>query len=313
MPAKGILFVSTLRRVQIISAMGLTKRTRYRWSLRSRTLQLGRRTAVMGVVNVTPDSFSDGGRYSGTDTAVEHALRLIDEGADIVDVGGESTRPGAPALTSDAISAVEEQRRVLPVIAGVLRARPSAVISVDTYRADTARAAVLAGAEILNDVSGGLWDAAMLQTCAELGCGVILMHTRGLPSEWAQQPRLREDEIVPMVLAGLQERLRSAHAAGIARERIVLDPGFGFGKRGAENWALLRGLHPLHSLGYPVLAGLSRKGFLSQEGSREAAAERDDLTHTADTLAIAAGAHMVRVHEVRGAVRSAAVADAVLA
>ena len=221
--------------------MGFAARARYEWQLRSRVLSLGGRTLLMGVVNVTPDSFSDGGAFVSAQQAVDYALRLLDEGADMLDIGGESTRPGAPALTSEAISANEEQGRVLPVIEGVLRARPDAVLSVDTYRAATARRAVAAGAEIVNDVSGGLWDEAMPATCAALQCGVIVMHTRGLPSEWASQPRLRDQDVLPCVSEGLRDRLGAAIGAGVARERIVLDPGFGFGKRGAENWALLRG------------------------------------------------------------------------
>ena len=291
--------------------MSIPARAHYQWRLRSQTLPLGRRTLVMGIVNVTPDSFSDGGGFASTEQAVGQALRLLDEGADLVDIGGESTRPGAPALTSDAISTAEEQRRVLPVITGILRMRPHAVVSVDTYRAATAQRAVEAGAEMVNDVSGGLWDAGMFGVCAELGCGVVVMHTRGLPSEWASQARLQDADVLPTVTANLQQRLDVAMAEGVGRERIVLDPGFGFGKRGAENWALLRHFDELQRLGAPLLAGLSRKGFLSAPDVSEAARERDDLTHAANTIAILAGAHIVRVHDVRGAVRAASVADAV--
>ncbi len=265
----------------------------------------------MGIVNVTPDSFSDGGQHATTDRAVEHALRLLEDGAAIVDIGGESTRPGAAAGTPDAISAEAEQARVLPVIAGVLHARPDAVISVDTYRAGTARAAVLAGAAIVNDVSGGLWDPAMFATCAGLGCGVIVMHTRGLPSEWAAHAPLAPELVVPTVLAGVNVRLQAALNAGIAQDRLALDPGFGFGKRGAENWALLAGLRSFEALGLPLMVGLSRKGFLSVD-PHEDAGGRDDLTHAANVCAILSGAHLMRVHDVRGAVRSAAVADALL-
>ena len=180
--------------------MGFAERARYDWQMRSRVLALGERTCVMGIVNVTPDSFSDGGQYASTDAAVTQALRMLDDGAAIVDVGGESTRPGAPALTHEAISAEEEQQRVLPVIEGVLRARPGAIVSVDTYRASTAHAAVLAGAEIVNDVSGGLWDPAMLATCAELRCGLVVMHTCGLPSEWAMQASLNPEAVMTTVL-----------------------------------------------------------------------------------------------------------------
>ena len=289
--------------------MGFAARRRYDWHLRSRVLPLGERTEVVGVVNVTPDSFSDGGAFPSTAQAVEHALRLLDEGADILDIGGESTRPGAPALTSEAISTEEEQRRVLPVIEGVLRVRPDAVLSVDTYRAATAQRAVEAGAQIVNDVSGGLWDGAMFATCAALRCGFVLMHTRGLPSAWASQERLPLEKLASTVAAGLLERLQAATQAGIARERILLDPGFGFGKRGAENWALLHQFAALRQLDRPLMAGLSRKGFLAPAGSTQPAAQRDDLTHAANAIAIVAGAHAIRVHDVPGAVRCAFVAD----
>jgi dihydropteroate synthase len=295
-----------------MTSMGFAARARYEWKLRSRTLLPGERTLVMGIVNVTPDSFSGGGVFASADRAVDHALRLLDEGADIVDIGGESTRPGAPALTAEAISAEEEQGRVLPVISGILRVRPTAILSVDTYRSATATLAVEAGAEIVNDVSGGLWDVSMLSACAALQCGVIVMHTRGLPSQWAAQARLRNEDVLLSVSSGLRGRLIAATDAGVARERVVLDPGFGFGKLGAENWALLRGFESLTQLDRPLMAGLSRKGFLSVPGVSESAGERDDLTHTADTIAILSGAHLVRVHDVPGAVRAASIADRAL-
>lgn len=294
--------------------MAFQKRTPHRWVLRTRTLTLGGRTQVMGIVNVTPDSFSDGGQHSTTDQAVTHALHLLDDGAGILDIGGESTRPGSTAGTTEALSAAEEQVRVLPVIAGILALRPDAVISVDTYHAATARAAILAGAEIVNDVSGGLWDAAMFRTCANLNCGVVVMHTRGLPSAWASQPPLPHDAVVPLVLAGLFERVHAAVAAGVARDRIVADPGFGFGKRGAENWAMLTRFADFAGLGLPLLAGLSRKGFLTASGaaSKGSLPERDACTHAANVAAVLSGAHLLRVHDVRGAVQSAAIADAIL-
>ena len=151
----------------------------------------------------------------------------------------------------------------------------------------------------------------MFATCAALRCGVIAMHTRGLPSEWAAQPRWPDEDVLPCVSAGLRDRMHAATDAGVARERIVLDPGFGFGKAGTENWALLRDFESLRQLGRPLIVGLSRKGFLSPRGTPETAQERDDLTHTADTIAILAGTHLVRVHDVRGALRSATIADAV--
>jgi dihydropteroate synthase len=280
------------------------------WQLRSRTLSLGTRTLVMGIVNVTPDSFSDGGAFPSERAAIDHALRLLDDGADLLDLGGESTRPGSPAATPAAIASAEEQRRVLPVLAGILQARPDAIVSVDTYRSATARRAIEAGAEIVNDVSGLLWDDEMARTIAELQCGAVLMHTRGLPSEWKDQTPWPAEEVEPQVRAGLEKSLREALAAGIARHRIALDLGFGFGKRGAENWTLLARLDQLAELGCPVMAGLSRKGFLAPSLS---AHERDAQTHAADTIAILRGAHIVRVHDVAGARIAADVADAALA
>ena len=289
--------------------MGFAARTRFDWQLRSRVLRLGECTSVMGIVNVTPDSFSDGGAFASTQAAVDHALRLLDAGADVVDIGGESTRPGSSAGTQDALSAEAERRRVVPVIAAVLRARPSAVVSVDTYRAATARAAVEAGAEIVNDVSGGLWDADMFAACAAMRCGLVVMHTRGLPGAWASQVPLSADEVVPLVMRELRTRVDAAMQAGVAREQMAVDPGFGFGKRGAENWALLADVARLRELAMPMVIGLSRKGFLNASVE---AADRDEETHVADTAAILQGAHVVRVHDVAGAVRAAAAADALL-
>ena len=266
----------------------------------------------MGILNVTPDSFSDGGEWSDVGAATAHGLEMLDEGADIVDVGGESTRPGAVAL-----SPAEEQARVLPVLRGILKVRPDAVLSIDTYHAETARAAVEAGAEIVNDVSGLLWDEAMAGVCAELGCGVVLMHTRGRPQEWRGLPRLAPEEVMPLVLRELAGRAEAAMAAGVAREAIVLDPGFGFGKMMGENWPLLGRFEELQGLGFPLLAGVSRKSFLGralvEAGVRNSAEAVREATSAANAAAILAGAHVIRVHEV-GAVRvAAAVADRVLA
>ena len=258
----------------------------------------------MGILNVTPDSFSDGGRFRGVEDAVEAGLRMFAEGAAIVDVGGESTRPG----DYDKISSQQEVDRVLPVIEGMVRRQPEALLSIDTYRASTARLAVEAGVEIVNDVSGFLWDAAMAETCAALDCGVVVMHTRGRPEEWKALSVLAPTEVVPLVLRELEERVASAVAAGIRPERIVVDPGFGFGKRGEENYPLLARLDALLAPGRPILAGISRKGFLG--GS--VAKERGNASLAALTAAILNGASVVRVHDVRESVEAAAVADAVL-
>src|SRR3954470_22369850 len=205
----------------------------FQWRVGGRQLELGRRTLVMGVVNVTPDSFSDGGKFQQFDSAVAHALRLLEDGADIVDVGGESTRPGKKAP----VSAEEEMARVLPVVESIKRERPLAVVSVDTYKAAVAKAACDAGAEIVNDVSGLQWDPQMADTCAELDCGVVLMHMRGLPETWRSLERL-EDPLT-LVKHDLGLIARQAEDVGIARERIVLDPGLGFGKNFEENYPLL--------------------------------------------------------------------------
>ena len=299
--------------------MPFAARPEFDWRLRTRTLGLGRRTLVMGILNVTPDSFSDGGHFyspgDAPDRAIEHALHMLDEGADILDIGGESTRPGANPLTPE-----EEQARILPVIEALVKQRPEAVLSVDTFHAVTARRAIEAGVEIVNDVSGHQWDPGMAETCASAGCGVVLMHTRGRPQDWRSQQPLDEDEVVPLVLDGLKGRLRAALAGGIARERIVLDPGFGFGKRLDENYPLLARLSELRQLNMPILAGVSRKSFLANAiarklgGPPEGLAPQDRLNATtaANTVAILAGAHVLRVHDVSAAVEAAAIADRIL-
>ena len=208
---------------------------------------------------------------------------------------------------------------MLPVIAAILKARPEAVISIDTYKASTAKVAVEAGAEIVNDVSGFLWDGEMAATCAGLGCGVVLMHTRGRPDEWKSQSRLAADEVLPLVRRELGERLQAALDAGIARKRIVLDPGYGFGKRFDENYALLARQAELRELGQPLLAGVSRKSFLARTlrplygGVDAPMYGRLYPTLAATVAAILAGADLVRVHDVRAGVEAARIADAILA
>jgi len=276
----------------------------------------------MGVVNITPDSFSDGGMYFVPEAAVEHALELLDEGADLIDLGAESTRPGVKAGGTDAaVSVDEEQARLLPVIEGVLKARPDTVLSVDTYKAATARAAFSAGAEIVNDVSGLTWDKQMAATCAKGGVGVVLMHSRGTPEEWKTQPKLEPDAVLELVRTGLRESLSAATSAGISGERIVIDPGYGFGKRFDENFVLLARQAELLELGRPLLVGVSRKSFLSRglaktQGMGETVQElregRENASLAAMTIAILQGASIVRVHAVRAAVEAAQAADAVL-
>ena len=302
----------------------------FQWSLRSRTLELGKRTLLMGIVNVTPDSFSDGGLYLDADRAVKHALRLLDEGADILDIGGESTRPGAkvaaqvsqPATknidTSTAatvtVSAEEELDRVLPVITAIKKLRPEAVLSIDTYKSSVARAAVAAGVEIVNDVSAFRWDRHMAKTAADLKCGVILMHMRGRPEEWSSLPP--PGDIVLTVKRELKDWSEAAVLAGVRRERMALDPGFGFGKSFEQNYPLLARFDDLQSLGLPLLAGTSRKSFLGRTLARDGkdAAVEDRLygTLATQTALILKGAHILRTHDVKAAAEAARVTDAIL-
>lgn len=294
--------------------MAFARRDEFTWRLRTRSLKLGQRTLIMGVLNVTPDSFSDGNLFLGPEKAAEQALRMIDEGADIVDVGGESTRPGK----HEPVSAEEEQRRVLPVIEAVLQARPEALLSIDTYKASMARLAAGAGAEIVNDISALSWDPEMGATCAELACGVVMMHTRGKSAEWRSLPQLAPHEVVPLVKYGLSLSMRTALEAGIDRDRIALDPGYGFGKSFDENYPLLAHQDELESLGQPILAGVSRKSFLGRRlaefygGEDAPVTARGNATIAATVAAILAGAHIVRVHEVRPAAEAARIADAIL-
>src|SRR5260221_5836572 len=198
------------------------QRPAYLWRLRSRTLELGPRTLVMGVLNVTPDSFSDGGKFLARDHAVAHALKMLDDGADLLDIGGESTRPGTPVVESG-IAAAEELRRIMPVIEDVLRERPSAILSVDTYKAEVARAAVNAGCEIVNDVSALRWDDQMAATVVELACGVILMHTRGRPEEWRNLPP--SADIVAEVKTDLRHYAKASLESGIPKVPFIADFG----------------------------------------------------------------------------------------
>src|SRR5258708_5121221 len=282
----------------------------YTWELRSGKLELGRRTLVMAVLNVTPDSFSDGGKFLDRDHAVGHALQMLNEGADLLDIGGESTRPGAK--TGDTGLPVEEElRRVVPVIEDIVRERPETVISVDTYKAEVARAAVGAGAEIVNDISALRWDASMTQTLAELKCGVVLMHTRGRPNQWRTQPA--SPDIVAEVKRDLRDWAETAMNRGIAKDRLMLDPGFGFGKRFDENYPLLARFAELHELGFPLLSGTSRKSFIGRTLAREGqdAPPEERLYGTLATVvaSVLQGAHVVRVHDVKPAVDAVRVAD----
>jgi len=308
-------------------------RSVFQWNLGTRTLELGKRTLIMGIVNVTPDSFSDGGLYLDSAKALDHAQKLLDEGADIIDVGGESTRPGANVAAPDqkaakenkparatgaspeAVGAEAELNRVLPVIAGLKKARPQATISIDTYKAAVARAGVEAGAEIVNDVSALRWDPLMPRTLSEIKCGAVLMHMRGRPEEWRNLPP--PTDVVLQVKRELKEWAEAAVLAGIRRERIALDPGFGFGKSFEQNYPLLGRFQELQALGFPLLAGTSRKSFLGRTlaiGGKDAApADRLHGNLAAHTALILKGVHILRTHDVKAAVEAARVADAILA
>jgi len=262
------------------------------------------RTLVMGVLNVTPDSFSDGGRFDDTEIAISHALQMIEDGADIIDIGGESTRPG-----SDRISVQEELDRVLPVIAGLVNS--GVAISIDTMRAEVARAAIEAGACMINDVSGGKSDPEMLSYVSTLTVPFILMHWRG-PSN-IMNTLTDYSDVVADVTAEISKQVDVAVAAGIARDRIAIDPGIGFAKTVDQNWPILKHLDVLEGLGLPILMGASRKKFLGELLAKEGVARdsdgRESATTAISTLMAARGLWAVRVHDVKPTRDAIAVVD----
>jgi dihydropteroate synthase len=259
---------------------------------------------VVGILNVTPDSFSDGGDFLDPEAAAEHAASMLDEGAGIIDVGGESTRPG-----SDPVPQEEEIRRVVPVIERILAARPEAVISVDTYRSETAAAALEAGARIVNDVTALRGDPRMAPVVADAQCPVILMHMQGEPKTMQREPRY--EDVVSEVRDFLRSRAEHAVSAGVRPEDIIVDPGIGFGKNLDHNLALLRNLQAVVDLGFPVLIGVSRKRFIGSITGVEEAAERVFGTVATTVLAYEKGATLFRVHDVRSNREALAVAEAV--
>jgi dihydropteroate synthase len=266
-----------------------------RWPLRTRTLDLAPRPLVMGIVNVTPDSFSDGGRYLDPQAAIEHALRLAAEGADLLDIGGESTRP-----YSESVAADEELRRVLPVVQALCE-QLSVPISIDTSKAVVAREAIAAGAEIINDITGLLGDPAMIPLASETGAGVCAMHIQGTPQTMQDSPAYQD--VVQEIFDHLRNRRDALLAAGMAAERIALDPGIGFGKTHQHNLTLLANCHRFHALGCPLLVGHSRKGFIGKVlGDKEA--DRTFGTIGAALSLASQGVQVLRVHDVR-AVRAA--------
>ncbi len=271
--------------------------------IRGQRFVLGPRTWLMGVVNVTPDSFSDGGIYFDTPKAVDRGLDLAFQGADIIDVGGESTRPG-----SRPVPEAEELRRVVPVI-GALRKKTSAFISVDTTKAAVARAALDAGADLVNDTSAFRFDPAMPGVVARAGAGVVLMHMKGTPATMQDSPRY--GDLTGEISAFLGERIRVAEAAGIARERIIVDPGIGFGKSFEHNLELLRRQEVFHALGRPLLLGFSRKAFLGSILGLPPG-ERLEGTIAAAVLSVERGAHILRVHDVGPVARAVRSAETIL-
>ncbi|MFS0725037.1 dihydropteroate synthase [Paenibacillus sp. 1P07SE] len=268
----------------------------YRWP-DGVTLELGERTLIMGILNITPDSFSDGGRYTAVEEAVEQARRMAAAGADLIDIGGESTRPGSTAVPLE-----EELRRILPVVTALREALPELPLSIDTYKAETARAALAAGAHIINDVWGLKYDGEMAAVAAEYGCPVILSHNR--------QARDYQS-LVPDVIADLRESIALAEAAGVSEEKIWLDPGIGFAKNYEDNLELLGALTELTTLGYPVLLGTSRKRFIQQTLGLPAS---EVVMGTAATvvMGIMQGCQLVRVHDVEAIFQTARMTDRVV-
>lgn len=270
------------------------------WKLKDRELKLGERTLVMGVLNVTPDSFSDGGRYQDPDRAFARAIQIEEQGVDILDVGAESTRPGAVP-----ISAAEELRRLVPVLKR-LRGRLTIPVSVDTYKAEVAERALEHGAEIINDPSGLTLDPQLAKTVVLHDAGLILNHMRGRPETWAKLPPL--PDVMGSIIRDLEATINRARSAGVDRSRIVLDPGIGFGKRKEQNSEILARLPELARLELPIMVGPSHKSFLAQETENETRF----ATAAAVTAAILGGAHIVRVHDVTEMRAAVQIADEVL-
>jgi dihydropteroate synthase len=287
----------------------MVRRRKFKLRLASRTLSLGERTLVMGVLNVTPDSFSDGGLFLDTDAAVDRALEIERAGADILDVGAESTRPGSTGISAD-----EELRRILPLLEK-LRGKIKIPISIDSSKSEVAEAAATAGAEILNDVTALRNDPRIAEVARRHKLPLILMHMRGEPRTMQKGPFAKD--VVRDVLAGLRRSIALARGAGALKSQIIIDPGIGFGKNYAQNLTLLSRLPELAKLGYPLLIGTSRKAFIGhilRTQSHQAPTNDDRLWGTAATIAasILQGAHIVRVHDVAEMVQVARVSDAIL-
>ncbi len=272
---------------------------RYRWRLKERELLLGDRTLILGVLNVTPDSFSDGGQYADPDRAFARAIELEDQGADILDIGAESTRPGSPRISEG-----EELRRLIPVLKR-LRGKLTIPISVDTYKSGVAERALEHGAEIINDPTGILLDAQLPKVVTKYDAGLIVNHMRGTPETWAKLPPLKD--VVRSVITDLEAALHRARQAGVEKQRIVVDPGLGFGKRGDQNCEIIAQLEQIQALDLPIAVGASRKSFLRKEHAEET----EFATAAAVTACVLHGAHLVRVHNVKAMRAVVDVADAI--
>jgi dihydropteroate synthase len=304
----------------------MDQRLTLKLNLRAQPVRLGERTLVMGIVNVTPDSFSDGGRFIDPERAIQHGLELAKQGADWIDVGGESTRPGGTA-----VSAAEELRRVLPVVRGLHRKRPSFVISIDTTKAEVAEAAVRAGASIINDVSGLRFDPRIAEVAKRFKTGLILMHSRGTPKTMQKMPFARS--VWRSIRVGLARSVDRAIAAGVKRSQLVIDPGLGFGKSREQNFEILAHLDRLQTFRLPIVVGTSRKSFVQAvvggegldsklrrgavwplvggKGARHAVPlQMGDAA--AVVASILSGAHIVRVHDVAAALPAIRIADVIL-
>ena len=277
-------------------------KTQYSIRCRKRTLTLGKRTLLMGVLNVTPDSFSDGGLFFDKDKAISHGLRMVEEGADIIDVGGESTRPGSKPIELE-----EELRRVIPVIESIAK-EVDVPISIDTYKSTVAQRATEAGAEIVNDISGLNFDPDLAKVAAKGNIPLILMHIRGTPE--TMQKNVHYDSIFSEILQYLKDSIQRAESAGLDPRQIIIDPGIGFGKTVEDNLLIIKNLHEFRILGKPILLGTSRKGFIGKILNTKI---EDRLEGTLSSMAIGVlnGAHIIRSHDVHQAKKAIAVADAI--
>ncbi len=267
------------------------------------TLLLSKKTHVMGILNVTPDSFSDGGLYLDRKAAVEHALRMVEDGADIIDIGGESTRPGAEPVPLD-----EELRRTIPVIEAIA-SKVDVPISIDTYKAEVAKRAIEAGASVVNDISGLRFDPEMASVVAETGAAVVVMHIKGTPRDMQKNPKYQD--LFGEIIEYLRGSMEIAKKAGVPEERIIIDPGIGFGKRPEHNLQIINRLDRFSVLGRPILVGPSRKSFIGLILDNLPPAERVEGTAAAVAISVFRGASIVRVHDVKAMSRVVRVADAI--